>query len=735
MPAWALLLVGGFGVWLAGSAVRDHQLRGDMLEERALRLEHERELSTRVALADERQRIARELHDVVAHSVSVMVVQTGAARTLLTRAPEQATEALLAVERSGREALGELRNLLGLLTDADAEPALAPQPGLGQLDRLVERVGQAGLPIDLQIGGTPRELPPGLDLTAYRIRARGADQRAQVRRRRADPGQGGIWRARTEAGSARRRGGNPERWPNGPAGGRARDSWACNSSASRYMEASWKPGSARRVASRCARGCRCSPYEPAAVLRVVIADDQALVRAGFRMILEADGGVQVVGEAADGEEAVATVRRLQPDVVLMDVRMPLLDGLEATRRIMADDGASPASRVIMLTTFDVDEYVYTALRVGASGFLLKDVSPEQLVAAVRLVATGDALLAPSITRRLVERFARRGPWPQGSARGSPESSSGAPELSTLTSREREVLVLMARGLSNAELADRLTLSEATVKTHVARILSKLELRDRVQAVVLAYETGVVTPGIRTTRRGRPTRARRRCRCPAVPIADPGSGAASHPAWSCFRSTRCPPACTPRGVVVAEEAIALQPARRHQDEDPEGRVAEAKPGGLRLREHADHQVQAIDAAFVDVFHLADPLRVVRDFFEGLDGPQMQQVAEERVAGHAELAHAQHVGRRDIGDLAVGTGEVLQEARIVVQLERTWIEGAERVDQILDRRSLEQLVAVPIGDLIERALLDQPYRPARGESCSRRGSTDACGRRTTNSSVSA
>jgi len=187
VPSWIALLVGGFGLWLAGSAVHDRQLRGDMLEERALRLERERELSTRVALADERQRIARELHDVVAHSVSVMVVQAGAARTLLThaalrssaqaadratgpaRAPDAAAAAMLAVERSGREALGELRNLLGLLTDADAEPALAPQPGLGQLDRLVERVGQAGLPIDLQIGGTPRELPPGLDLTAYRI--------------------------------------------------------------------------------------------------------------------------------------------------------------------------------------------------------------------------------------------------------------------------------------------------------------------------------------------------------------------------------------------------------------------------------------------------------------------------------------------------------------------------------------------------------------------------------------
>ena len=217
-------------------------------------------------------------------------------------------------------------------------------------------------------------------------------------------------------------------------------------------------------------------------LRVLIADDQALVRAGFRMILEADDEIQVVGEAADGEQAVAAVRRAHPDVVLMDVRMPVLDGLEATRRIMANGTDGP--RVIMLTTFDVDEYVYTALQAGASGFLLKDVSPEQLVAAVRLVAAGDALLAPSITRRFVERFAKPAPAPP----------SGDAELATLTPRERGVLVLVARGLTNAELAEHLTLSEATVKTHVARILAKLGLRDRVQAVVLAYERGLVTPG-------------------------------------------------------------------------------------------------------------------------------------------------------------------------------------------------------------------------------------------------
>lgn len=220
------------------------------------------------------------------------------------------------------------------------------------------------------------------------------------------------------------------------------------------------------------------------MLPVVIVDDQALVRAGFRMILDADESVRVVGEAANGEEAIAFVRQLQPDIVLMDVRMPRLDGLEATRRLLSDGGNQP--RVIMLTTFDADEYVYSALQAGASGFLLKDVTPEQLVAAVRLVAAGDALLAPSITRRLVERFAApRTP-------SAPPAVSG--EVETLTAREREVLVLIARGLSNAELAEQLILSEATVKTHVARILAKLGLRDRVQAVVLAYERGLVTPG-------------------------------------------------------------------------------------------------------------------------------------------------------------------------------------------------------------------------------------------------
>jgi DNA-binding NarL/FixJ family response regulator/class 3 adenylate cyclase len=222
------------------------------------------------------------------------------------------------------------------------------------------------------------------------------------------------------------------------------------------------------------------PAEPC--IRVLIADDQALVRTGFRMILEAEKDIEVVGDAADGAQALAEARRTRPDVVLMDVRMPELDGIEATRRLLADESAP--SKVVMLTTFDMDEYVYEALRAGASGFLLKDVPPEQLVVGIRSVASGDALLAPSVTRRVVEEFVRR---PPESARPAP------PELEELTERELEVLKLLARGLSNAEIAKELFVSDATVKTHVARILLKLELRDRVQAVVYAYEHGVVQP--------------------------------------------------------------------------------------------------------------------------------------------------------------------------------------------------------------------------------------------------
>jgi DNA-binding NarL/FixJ family response regulator len=215
-------------------------------------------------------------------------------------------------------------------------------------------------------------------------------------------------------------------------------------------------------------------------IRVLIADDQALIRGGFRMILDAQDDIEVVGEAIDGRDAVEVFRRVAPEVVVMDVRMPSMDGIEATRRLTA---AEPPARVLILTMFDLDEYVFEALRAGASGFLLKDRPPEELIEAVRVVASGEALLSPSVTRRLIEEFAKR--------RDSPAPPR---ELDELTDREREVLVLMGQGLSNSEITERLFVAETTVKTHVGHILQKLRLRDRVQAVVLAYESGLVQPG-------------------------------------------------------------------------------------------------------------------------------------------------------------------------------------------------------------------------------------------------
>ncbi len=217
---------------------------------------------------------------------------------------------------------------------------------------------------------------------------------------------------------------------------------------------------------------------------VAVVDDQPLIRTGLRAMLEHDGGIELVGEADDGEKAVALAGRLRPDVILMDIRMPVLDGIEATRRISRDPDLD-AVRVIILTTFDLDDYVYAAIRAGASGFLLKDARPEDILSAVRVVAAGDALLAPGVTRRLIEEFAHR-----------PEAApTPGPELAALTDREREVLALVGRGLTNAEIGERLYVSPATAKTHVSHIMTKLYARDRAQLVVVAYESGLVRPGM------------------------------------------------------------------------------------------------------------------------------------------------------------------------------------------------------------------------------------------------
>jgi DNA-binding NarL/FixJ family response regulator len=225
------------------------------------------------------------------------------------------------------------------------------------------------------------------------------------------------------------------------------------------------------------------------VISVLVADDQALVRVGLRKILESEPDTTVVGEAADGEDAVDAATRLRPDVVLMDIRMPVLDGIEATRRIVRD---RPEARVLILTTFGLDGYVYDSLRAGASGFMLKDAPPEEIAAAVRIVANGEALLAPAVTRAVIEEFVRQPPALEPAA---------PPALDELTAREREVLDLLARGLSNPEICERLVISEATAKTHVAHILQKLVLRDRVQAVIYAYESGLVRPSGNAPPRG------------------------------------------------------------------------------------------------------------------------------------------------------------------------------------------------------------------------------------------
>jgi DNA-binding NarL/FixJ family response regulator/signal transduction histidine kinase len=459
------------GTWLAGYVVARHRARTGHAEARAGRAEAEREERARQAVAEERTRIARELHDVVAHAISVIVLQAKGGRRLLDTDPAETRVALDAIVESGEQALGEMRRLLGMLRRSDAEIAMAPLPSLRHLELLAEQVSGAGLPVELAIVGEPAPLPPGVDLSAYRI----VQEALTNALKHAGPARARVvvrYGARaleleiTDTGRGAAAG-------NGDGGGARPGRHARAGAALR------RPGGGRHAAGGRLRRPRAAAAGSRMTVRVLLADDQRLVRHGLRMILRAEPDIDVVGEAGDGQEAVELAARLRPDVVLMDVRMPRLNGIEATARIVS--GPPPRPRVLVLTTFDADEYVYDALRAGAGGFLLKDVPEDHLVSSIRVVAEGGSLLDPALTRRLIEQFVVHRP---------DLLHAGLDELSP---REREVLVQLARGLSNAEIAAELIVSDATIKTHVARILSKVGLRDRTQAVVLAYETGLVRP--------------------------------------------------------------------------------------------------------------------------------------------------------------------------------------------------------------------------------------------------
>ena len=450
------------------------------MDERARRLEVERDQQAEIAAAAERTRIARELHDIVSHSLSVVITLADAAAIVGRGDPDRGVEAMTEVSEVGRQALADMRAMLGVLrtdeTSVRAGPAARyrrarrarrPRPG----HRAVCRSRHRGHGLPARRGGRADRLPhrPG-----------GADQYDPARRAPARAGHAQLSRSRGPGH------GSPTTAP-APAPGHRRGRAGHGLDGMRERVA--LHGGVLRAGPDPAGGWLVdATFRPGAgthLISVLLADDQPLLRRGFRMILEAEGDITVVAEAGGGAEAIELARQHAPDVVLMDIRMPGTDGIEATRQITAADARV---RVLVLTTFDLDEYAFGALRSGASGFLLKDVRPGDLVAAIRTVAAGDAVISPRVTRRLLEEYAQVLPLPAG------QQAQRYPQLDALTEREREVLIAVARGLSNTEIAAALYVSEATVKSHVGRILAKLGLRDRVQVVVLAYEAGLIQPG-------------------------------------------------------------------------------------------------------------------------------------------------------------------------------------------------------------------------------------------------
>ena len=501
-------------VVVAGIAVANRRAYVDSIRDRA-------EQDARRRVDEERLRIARELHDVVAHTMATINVQAGVAAHVLPTHPEAVAESLQAIKTASKEGLRELRAILNVLRQADDADPTQPAPGTAQLEDLIAGARRSGLETTFTVTGAPVPLPAAVDLAAYRIiqesltntiRHAGPATAAvslgyhddELRIDVTDTGRGqpavagnggghGLAGMRERAAAV---GGAVEAGP-GPAGGfrvaarlplgghltdPPRSAPATEAPATEAPATEAPATEASRHRGSRHRGDR-RPGRRAAVIRVLLADDQALIRAGFHVLIDAADDLEVVAEATDGAQAVDLARRERADVVLMDIRMPRVDGLEATRRISADDDLAGV-KVIILTTFESDEYVYQAIRAGASGFLVKDTEPADLLQAIRVVARGDALLSPSVTRRLITDLATR-----------PERRPPSDRvLAGLTEREREVLALVAEGLSNDEIAGRLFLSPLTAKTHVSRIMTKLNARDRAQLVVIAYESGLVTPG-------------------------------------------------------------------------------------------------------------------------------------------------------------------------------------------------------------------------------------------------
>jgi DNA-binding NarL/FixJ family response regulator len=392
---------------------------------------------------------------------------------LAARDPQQAEDALARIRRASTDALGELRGVPDLLRAHDAAEPRDPTPALADLDRLVSDAAGNGMDVRVEVRGDRHPLPAVIEVAAYRIVQESLTN--VVRHARSPTATVTLTYVDTAfevevldqghgVSGADKPGGHGITGIGTGRGGRG-------SARSRP----WTAGRFSRVGA--------APDGRSGMIRVVVADDQALVRVGCRTLLEAEADIEVVGEADTGSAALDVVRATCPEVVLMDIRMPDLDGLEATRRITADPGLAGV-RVLILTTFEIDEYVFDALRAGASGFLLKDADPEDLVRAVRVVAGGEALLSPTVTRRMIAEFVAR-----------PERRAASPaSLAELTEREREVLSVIASGLSNDEIAETLVISPATVRTHINRVMMKLAARDRAQLVVMAYEAGLVAPG-------------------------------------------------------------------------------------------------------------------------------------------------------------------------------------------------------------------------------------------------